>query len=120
MAVIKIEGMEEAGKSTSSKKKMIYIALVVILNAVTFIVIYMTFFSSNGSNTPYPGTAVFVATPGNEIPLTFNSAESLQAFVNQLSQDLKILNDPRYQLLRSLGVKIPTATSGRENPFSAY
>ena len=124
MAVIKMEGAQQEGKTQSSKKKTLYIVLIVVLNIVTFTIIYMTFFSSGGSPAPAPPSETFAVTPvvgsGAGTSPVFDSTESFQRFINQLNQDLKILDDPKYQLLRSLGVKISVATSGRDNPFVSY
>lgn len=117
MSVIQLDNNNEAPKAGLPKnKKMIYIGLIVVLNIATFYFVYISFFSTPSAPAPSDEVGSF---SGGDSP-ALSSPEAFQRFVNQLTQDLTILNDPKYKLLRSLGIKIPVVDSGRENPFVPY
>ncbi len=131
MAVIKIEEENQSLSASgpaelSPKKKMIYMVLTLVCFAGAFYIIYSSFFASK--STPplveeYPQESAIPSVAGpQQSPdigqqITF---ESFKAFIVEFKRDMSVVNDPKYQLLKPLGITVPVVTSGRANPFLRY
>ena len=116
--MIQFKAQAEAKKSVSTKRKRIYIAIIIVGNALAFYLIYSSFFSQ--SKTPsfiIPPTDIGPTATGEPVAV---GAEGSKSFFEQLKNDFTILNDPRFRVLRSLGIEIKIPTPGRENPFQPY
>lgn len=116
MAQIKPQQSASAAKpAMSQQRKRIYIAVIVIGNALAFYLIYGQLFGSPGG-APYvppadPNLASEETTPSQ-------SGTGIRSAFDQLIQDLRVLEDSRFKLLRSLDIQITPPPPGRDNPFN--
>ena len=111
----KLKEQSETKKGLSVTKKRIYIAIIVVGNAVAFYLIFSSLFGQTRRAPPSPQGISPSSTERQ-----FIGGESFKRFIDQLSIDLNILNDTRFKLLRSLGIEVKTPASGRDNPFLPF
>ena len=104
-------------KSLSATKKKIYIIIIIIGNAVAFYLIFSSFFGGS-SRTPSPVSSNINSTVNNQ--QTIGTGNDFKSFIDKLKEDLSVLSDSRFKLLRSLGIEIKAPNPGRENPFQPY
>lgn len=111
----KLKEQPESKKGLSVTKKRIYIAIIVVGNAVAFYLVFSSLFGQTRRASPSPQGIISSSAEEQLV-----SGENFKRFIDQLSIDLNILNDTRFKLLRSLGIEVKISASGRENPFLPF
>lgn len=111
-----IKPQQSAAKAPiTQQRKRIYIAIIVIGNAVAFYLVYGQLFGVPGGTTYAPPVDSGLNEPGTVPAVT---DQGIRSVFDQIIQDLGVLEDSRFKLLRSLDIQITPPQPGRDNPFN--
>ncbi|RJQ13821.1 hypothetical protein C4553_02130 [Candidatus Parcubacteria bacterium] len=105
-------------KELSPTRKKVYIGIIIVGNIIAFYLIFRSFSSPSSPSLPPPLIEEPVGSVTNQPNVS--GSEGLGGFIDQLKQDLSILSDARFKVLKSLGIEVKAPPAGRENPFVPY